>query len=87
MASEEYLKKIARFNPPLIGWCKYEIALASLETYYSFPNNNRIRVFIKKWFDISIPVGCYEIKSINNELQRQIEEKGGKMMMSYYPQT
>ena len=71
-----------RFNPPLIGGCKYEIALVSLETYYSFPNidekNNRIRVFIKKWFDISIPVGCYEIKAINKELQRQIEMKGGK---------
>ena len=71
-----------KFEPPLIGGCKYEIALVSLETYYSFPNidekNNRIKVFIKDWIDISIPIGCYEIKAINKELQRQIKEKGGK---------
>ena len=71
----------AKFIPPLIGGCKYEIALVSLETYYSFPNvdekNNKIRVFTKKWVEIIIPVGCYELKAINKELQRQVVQKGG----------
>ena len=56
---------------------RYEMALTSLETYYSFPNidaaNNRLRVSLdngKTWMDIHIPTGCYEIKAINNELQR-----------------
>ena len=62
--------------------CSYEIALASLETYYSFPNidegNNRILVYLKKkWLCFHIPVGCYELKAIDNELQRQIVRAGG----------
>ena len=45
-----------------------------LETYYSFPNidasNNHLKVSLddgKTWMDIHIPIGCYEIKAINNE--------------------
>jgi len=74
------------FIPPLdfhVG-CKYEIALASLETYYSFPNidasNNSLKVLIDtgKWVEIVIPIGSYELSDINQECQRQIVEKGGK---------
>ena len=73
------------FSPPLslhVG-CKYEIALASLETYYSFPNidasNNRLKVLLKgtKWLDIEIPIGSYELSDINQETQRQIIAGGG----------
>ena len=47
---------------------RYEMALTSLETYYSFPNidasNNHLKVSLgdgKTWMDIRIPTGCYEI--------------------------
>ena len=62
----------------------YEIALHSLETYYSFPNidakNNKVRVSFDgtTWFDITFAVGCYEHKDINQELQRQCVVAGGK---------
>ncbi len=73
----------SRFNPPIVGGCKYEIALTALETYYSFPNvdnsNNKLKVTIKGNFvDITIPLGCYEILAINKELKKQIVDKGGK---------
>ena len=35
------------------------------------------RVDGKTWMDIHIPTGCYEIKAINNELQRFIMKKIG----------
>ena len=72
------------FVPPLEfpAAHRYEIALTSLETYYSFPNintsNQNLKLSIddgKSWLDISIPVGCYEITAINTELQRIIMEK------------
>ena len=63
---------------------RYEMALKSLETYYSFPNidtsNNHVKISLdeeKTWLDVYIPVGCYEIKAINNELQRFIMQKTG----------
>ena len=63
----------------------YEIALQSLETYYSFPNidkkNNTIRVSLDgaSWYDLKFAVGCYEHKDINKELQRQMKTlPGGK---------
>ena len=74
-----------KFIPPLdfrVG-CKYEIALVSLETYFSFPNiqasNNKLKVYInQKWEEIIIPIGCYELEDINLEIQRQIVDKKGK---------
>lgn len=107
MASEEYLKTIAKnivpkpsfyviqsgndsrletnFTPSLDFQtdCNYEIALISLETYYSFPNidkeNNRLRFSNGGPFTtISIPTGCYELEAINAELQRQVKAVGGK---------
>ena len=74
------------FSPPLDfhAGCKYEIALASLETYYSFPNidatNNKFKVLLdgKNWLDIEIPIGSYELSDINQETQRQIIAKNGK---------
>ena len=75
------------FIPPLEfpSAYRYEIALTSLETYYSFPNidasNNHLKISLDdgiSWMDIRIPVGCYEIEAINNELQRFIMEKTGE---------
>jgi hypothetical protein len=73
------------FVPNLDLQGPYEIALQSLETYYSFPNidkgNNKIRVSIDGgtvWHDLTFAVGCYEYKHINKELQRQVEVIGGK---------
>ena len=74
------------FIPPLEfpPSSRYEMALTSLETYYSFPSidasNNHLKVSLdggKTWMDIHIPTGCYEIKAINNELQRFIMKKIG----------
>ena len=63
---------------------RYEMALTSLETYYSFPNidvtNNHLNISLddgKTWMDTRIPTGSYEIKAINNELKRSIMEKTG----------
>ena len=63
----------------------YEIALQSLETYYSFPNidkeNNKIRISLDngtEWKDLIFSVGCYEHEDINNELQRMVVAAGGK---------
>ena len=62
----------------------YEIALQSLETYYSFPNidekNNKIHITLDgvTWYDLTFAVGCYEHKDINKELQRMLEVIGGK---------
>ena len=65
--------------------CNYEIALVSLETYYSFPNiddeNNKLKFSKddgKTWILISIATGCYELDAINKELQRLIIAGGGK---------
>ena len=61
----------------------YEIALQSLETYYSFPNidekNNKIHITLDgvTWYDLTFAVGCYEHKDINAELQRMIVVAGG----------
>ena len=72
------------FNPPLEypTSCQFEMSLLRLETYYSFPNidstNNCVRISIDNgntWIMIKIPVGCYEIEAMNNEIQRVIMEK------------
>ena len=68
------------FILPQTSGCKYEIALVSLETYYSFPNidekNNKMKVFTKKSIEVTIPTGWYELKAINNEVKRQVVDKG-----------
>ena len=73
------------FVPSLELEGPYEIALHSLETYYSFPNvdkkNNKIRVSLDNgtsWNDLTFAVGCYEHKDINAELQRMVVVLGGK---------
>ena len=75
----------SRLSPPLAtpGDCKYEIALTSLETYYSFPNideeNNSLEIRIKGvWETITIAPGCYELSSINTEIQRLVVERNGE---------
>ena len=72
---------------------RYEMALTSLETYYSFPNietsNNHIKVLFDNawsWKDVRIQSvyerpsttkHCYEIEAINNVLQRFIMTQTG----------
>ena len=76
------------FNPPMefeSTSSGYEIALLRIETYFSFPNidnsNNCLRISIDRgqnWCDIEIPIGCYEIDSINDVVQGFIMEKYGE---------
>ena len=61
------------------------MAVCSLETYYSFLNidesNDTLKVSLNKgvkWNVIKIPIGCYEIRAINKEVQRQVLKAGGK---------
>ena len=70
------------FTPNLELDGPYEIALHSLESYYSFANvdetKNKIRIFLKnQWIDLEFAVGCYEHEDINKELQRMIVAIGG----------
>ena len=74
-----------RFNPKLeLDKEKvYEIALANLETYYSFPNideTNNVFVYSpdngNSWVKIKIPEGSYEIDDINNTIQHEMEKRG-----------
>ena len=83
--SGESAKVETTFVPSLELEGSYEIALHSLETYYSFPNvdekNNKIRVSLDSgtsWNNLTFAVGCYEHKDINEELQRQMIVLGGK---------
>ena len=78
------------FVPSLDLEGSYEIALQSLETYYSFPNideqNNKIRISLDNgvsWSDLTFAVGCYEHKDINKELERMVQVLGGKKMISF----
>ena len=73
------------FVPSLELEGAYEIALQSIETYYSFANidekNNKIRVSQDNgtsWKDLTFAVGCYEHEDINEELQRMMVLIGGK---------
>ena len=73
------------FVPSLELDGKYEIALQSIETYYSFPNidekNNKIIVSLDNgtsWIHLTFAIGCYEHKDINEELQRMLVTAGGK---------
>ena len=73
------------FVPSLELEGSYEIAVQSIETYYSFPNidkkNNKIRVSLDNgtsWKDLEFAVGCYEHDDINEELQRMLVVVGGK---------
>ena len=73
------------FNPliQLDKTKKYEMALANLETYYSFPNidssNNNFRYSPDNgntWSNIDIPEGSYEISAINAYVQRMMKKNG-----------
>ena len=81
------------FNPPLVfdgGSCHYEMALMKLETYCTFPNinvtNNSVNISISKgvtWKAINIPIGGYQIKAINDVLQRLIVDVAGGKHCSF----
>ena len=58
---------------------KYEAALLSIDMYYSFPNitneNNNFTYSTDdgiSWKTILLDTGSYELKAINNEIQRQL---------------
>jgi hypothetical protein len=62
---------------------EYEAALLSIDMYYSFPNitneNNNFTYSTdkgKSWKTISLDKGSYELKAINNEIQRQLISNG-----------
>ena len=82
--SDKNSKVSTDFAPNLELDGPYEIALHSLESYYSFPNidekNNKINVTINgaHWYNLTFAVGCYELDDINDELQRMIVLIGGK---------
>ena len=78
---------VTNFSPPLTfpNNCNYEIACCSVETFYSFPNidqkNNSFKISVdggKKWIKLQVPVGCYEIKSINSTVKKLVEKQFGK---------
>ena len=63
--------------------CHYEIAFASLETYYSIPNidksNNTLQ--IQKvgggaWISIILDEGCYGLMDLNREIGRKLKGFG-----------
>ena len=79
----------AKFTPPMTAraGCSYEVALVSLETFYSFGNidesNNKFKVYLhNSWEIITIPIRCYELEDIDIELQRQILLKKDQKMRS-----
>ena len=84
---------VTNFSPPLIfpNNCNYEIACCSVETFYSFPNidqsNNSFKISVdggKKWIKLQVPVGCYEIKSINSTVQKLLEKQFSKKSKYIY---
>lgn len=85
LISEVGTKIRTRFNP-LIQLNKsknYEMALVSLETYYSFPNidssNNKFRYSPDNgatWITIQVPEGSYEITDINAYIQAIMKDNG-----------
>ena len=71
------------FKPPIELDKKnyYEIALISLETYYSFSNIDRSNNCFTyspganaPWFDIIIPEGSYHVQDINEVMQREMRK-------------
>ena len=62
--------------------CHYEIAFASLETYYSIPNinvtNNTLQVGKRgqNWITISLDTGSYGLMDLNDEIGRKLTEVG-----------
>jgi hypothetical protein len=60
---------------------KYKMALTRLETYNSIPNitseNNKFVYSVNSVnYTVIIPIGSYEIKQINDEIQRQMVNNG-----------
>ena len=83
-----------KFNPPIrLGSdSNYEVALANLETYYSFPNinetNNVFRYSADRgstWINIKINTGSYEIEDLNEEIQLQLKLKGHYDRVNNHP--
>jgi len=85
LLSEKSAQIRTKFNPliQLDKTKKYEMALVSLETYYSFPNIDATKNNFRyspddgtTWINIDIPEGSYEIEDINEHIQRIMKENG-----------
>ena len=80
------------FSSPLdLLSCQHELALASIETYRSFPNidlsNNQLKVLVNgEGEKILIPIGSYDVSDINKEVQRQYTKKAEKVLWLLKPQ-
>ena len=70
------------FNPPIkLNNVKHKIAMASLETFYTFPNINEENNVFKyssdngaTWKTIEIPKASYGMAGIQNEVKRVLRE-------------
>ena len=80
--SEKSTKFSTIFNPPIsLKGVPHEIALVSLETYYSYPNiNEENNVFTYSsddgatWKTITLPKGSYTLGAIQKEIKRGMRE-------------
>ena len=67
------------FQPEIIGGCNYEIAFASLDTYYSVPNidssNNTIQISHNnsEFLTLTLDKGCYGLDDLDQEISRQLK--------------
>ena len=66
------------------------MALVGLNTYYAFPNvdesNNQIAFHENgESRQLTLPVGCYEITSINREVMRQMDWKKETAAVTFTP--
>ena len=96
LLSSKHSDFITNFNPPLVLSSKkqYELALVSLDTYYSFPNidasNNKFVYSVDggvTWETIVIPEGSYEIADINGYIKSALEQKHGVAHVEISPNT
>jgi len=78
---------ISHLNPPieLNKEKKYEMALTSLDTFYSFPNVDADKNTLKwssdagnTWHTLILPLGSYELANISEAIQKDVLANGGE---------
>ena len=82
--SDKGTKFTTIFNPPIsLKGQPHEMALISLETYYSYPNINEENNVFKyssddgvTWKTITLPKGSYTLGAIQREIKRVMRENG-----------
>ena len=80
--SDKGTKFTTIFNPPIsLNGQPHEMALISLETYYSYPNINEENNVFKyslddgaTWKTITLPKGSYTLGAIQKEIKRGMRE-------------